>query len=76
MGLSRFDIGREKFLEHAWDWKEEYANHIRAQWEALGISVDYDKERFTLDEGLNKAVNHVFIKLYEKRSYLSWKSYY
>lgn len=66
MGLSRFDIGREKFLEHAWDWKEEYANHIRAQWEALGISVDYDKERFTLDEGLNKAVNHVFIKLYEK----------
>ena len=65
-GLSRYDLGREKFLEVAWDWKHEYAGHIREQWEALGISVDYDKERFTLDEGLNKAVNEVFIRLYEK----------
>lgn len=66
-GLSRFDIGREKFLELAWEWKDEYAGHIRKQWEALGISVDYDKERFTLDDGLYEAVTEVFIKLYEKK---------
>jgi valyl-tRNA synthetase len=65
-GISRYDLGREKFLEVAWDWKKEYAGHIREQWAALGVSVDYDKERFTLDEGLNKAVTEVFIKLYEK----------
>jgi valyl-tRNA synthetase len=66
MGTSRYDLGREKFLEVAWDWKHEYAGHIREQWKALGISVDYDKERFTLDEGLNEAVTEVFIRLYEK----------
>jgi len=65
-GISRYDIGREKFLDVAWDWKKEYADHIREQWAALGVSVDYDKERFTLDEGLNKAVNEVFVRLYEK----------
>ncbi len=65
-GIDRFEIGREAFLKEAWSWKEEYADFIRDQWAALGISVDYDKERFTLDTGLNKAVNHVFIKLYEK----------
>ncbi len=65
-GIDRFEIGREAFMKEAWAWKEEYAEFIRKQWAALGISVDYDKERFTLDEGLNKAVNHVFIKLYEK----------
>jgi len=65
-GISRYDLGREKFLEVAWDWKEEYAGHIREQWAALGISVDYSKERFTLDRGLNKAVTEVFVKLYEK----------
>ncbi len=65
-GTSRYDIGREEFLKVAWDWKEEYAAHIREQWAALGISVDYSKERFTLDKGLNKAVTEVFIKLYEK----------
>lgn len=65
-GTNRYELGREKFLERAWEWKEEYSNHIREQWAALGVSVDYDKERFTLDEGLNDAVNHVFIKLYEK----------
>ena len=64
-GISRYDLGREKFLDVAWNWKEEYSNHIRNQWKALGISVDYTKERFTLDEGLNEAVNHVFIKMYE-----------
>jgi valyl-tRNA synthetase len=65
-GISRYELGREKFLEVAWDWKHEYAGHIREQWEALGVSVDYSKERFTLDKGLYKAVTEVFIKLYEK----------
>ncbi len=65
-GLSRYDLGREKFLEEAWKWKAEYAGFIRSQWGALGLSLDYSKERFTLDEGLNKAVNHVFITLYNK----------
>ena len=65
-GLSRYDLGREKFLEEAWKWKKEYATFIRAQWAALGLSLDYTKERFTLDVGLNKAVNHVFITLYNK----------
>ena len=65
-GVSRYDLGREKFLETAWAWKHEYANHIANQWAALGISVDYDRERFTLDEGLNQAVNHVFITLYNE----------
>jgi len=63
--ISKYDLGRDKFLEVAWDWKNEYSNYIRKQWEALGISVDYTKERFTLDEGLNEAVNHVFIKMHE-----------
>ncbi|RIA75670.1 valyl-tRNA synthetase [Anaeroplasma bactoclasticum] len=65
-GISRYDLGREKFLEVAWQWKHEYAGFIRSQWAALGLSLDYTKERFTLDEGLNKAVNHVFITLYNK----------
>ena len=65
-GISRYDLGREKFLEVAWEWKKEYAKIIRSQWAALGLSLDYTKERFTLDEGLNKAVNHVFITLYNK----------
>ena len=65
-GVSRYDLGREKFLSVAWDWKHEYAGFIRSQWGALGLSLDYTRERFTLDEGLNKAVNHVFISLYNK----------
>ena len=65
-GISRYDIGREEFLKEAWKWKAEYAKIIRSQWAALGLSLDYTKERFTLDEGLNKAVNHVFITLYNK----------
>ena len=65
-GLTRYDLGREKFLEKSWEWKEEYAGHIRAQWAKLGLGLDYTRERFTLDEGLNKAVNEVFVKLYEK----------
>ena len=65
-GISRHDLGREKFLEITWEWKEEYASHIREQWGKMGVSVDYSRERFTLDDGLNKAVNKVFVKLYEK----------
>ncbi|WP_028783359.1 valine--tRNA ligase [Thalassobacillus devorans] len=65
-GLSRYDLGREKFLEQAWSWKEEYADFIRTQWEKLGLGLDYSRERFTLDEGLSDAVKEVFVKLYEK----------
>ena len=49
-GVSRYDIGREAFLEKAWEWKEEYAGFIRQQWEKMGLSLDYSRERFTLDE--------------------------
>ncbi len=65
-GKDRFSLGREQFLKEAWAWKAEYADFIRDQWAALGLSVDYDKERFTLDEGLSNAVKTVFFKLYEK----------
>ncbi|MDW4454618.1 valine--tRNA ligase [Staphylococcus saprophyticus] len=65
-GLSRHDLGREKFLEQAWDWKEEYANFIRQQWAKLGLGLDYSRERFTLDEGLSKAVKKVFVDMYNK----------
>ena len=65
-GISRYDLGREKFLEVAWDWKHEYAHYIRDQWAALGLSLDYTKERFTLDDGLQKAVQTVFISLYNE----------
>ena len=65
-GISRYDLGREKFLEVTWAWKKEYAEFIRAQWAKLGASVDYTKERFTLDEGLNAAVRKVFVSLYKK----------
>ena len=65
-GISRYDLGREGFLEKAWSWKEEYGSIIRAQWEKLGLSLDYSKERFTLDEGLSEAVKTVFVALYEK----------
>ncbi|GEK87967.1 valyl-tRNA synthetase [Alkalibacterium putridalgicola] len=64
--ISRYDLGREKFLEKVWEWKEEYAGNIRRQWSKVGISVDYSRERFTLDEGLNDAVNRVFVDLYNK----------
>ena len=65
-GISRYDLGREKFLEVAWEWKREYSEYIRSQWGALGLSVDYSKERFTLDEGLSNAVKEVFCRLYEE----------
>ena len=63
-GISRYDLGREKFLERAWEWKEEYAGYIRAQWAKLGLGLDYSRERFTLDEGLNKAVTKIFVDHY------------
>ncbi len=63
-GISRYDIGREKFLDRAWEWKEEYAATIRKQWAKLGLSLDYTRERFTLDEGLSHAVRKVFVDLY------------
>ncbi|MBD1793036.1 class I tRNA ligase family protein, partial [Staphylococcus aureus] len=65
-GISRHELGREKFLEQAWDWKEEYASFIRQQWAKLGLGLDYSRERFTLDEGLSKAVRKVFVDLYNK----------
>lgn len=65
-GQSRYDLGREKFLEKAWEWKDEYATFIRSQWEKLGLGLDYSRERFTLDEGLSNAVNEVFVTLYEQ----------
>ncbi|HAQ56995.1 MAG TPA: valine--tRNA ligase [Acholeplasmatales bacterium] len=65
-GISRFDLGREKYLEAAWNWKEEYASFIRDQWQGIGLSLDYRRERFTLDQGLSEAVNEVFVRLFEK----------
>ncbi|UOQ47283.1 valine--tRNA ligase [Gracilibacillus caseinilyticus] len=65
-GTSRYDLGREKFLETAWDWKEEYAEFIREQWSKLGLGLDYSRERFTLDAGLSDAVKEVFVTLYDK----------
>ncbi|WP_100402195.1 valine--tRNA ligase [Bacillus sp. FJAT-42315] len=65
-GKSRYDLGREKFLEEAWKWKEDYAGFIRQQWAKLGLGLDYSRERFTLDEGLSKAVREVFVSLYNK----------
>ena len=65
-GISRHDLGREAFVDKVWEWKEDYAGFIRDQWEKMGISVDYDRERFTLDDGLSDAVRKVFVTLYEK----------
>ncbi|WP_111438946.1 valine--tRNA ligase [Psychrobacillus insolitus] len=65
--ISRYDLGREKFVEETWKWKEEYAGHIRTQWSKLGLGLDYSRERFTLDEGLSNAVKEVFVKLYNKK---------
>ena len=65
-GISRYDLGREKFVEKVWEWKGEYADIIHQQWAKLGLSLDYDRERFTLDDGLSKAVRKVFVTLYKK----------
>lgn len=65
-GKSRYDLGREQFVEETWKWTNEYKGHIRQQWAKLGLGLDYTKERFTLDEGLSDAVKKVFVSLYEK----------
>lgn len=65
-GLDKHEVGREKFIEECWNWTHEHADIIRAQWAKLGISLDYSKERFTLDEGLSKAVRKVFVDYYNK----------
>lgn len=65
-GITKEEIGREKFLERAWAWKDQYGGRIVEQLKKLGSSCDWDRLRFTMDEGCNKAVNHVFKKLYDK----------
>ncbi len=65
-GLSRYDLGREKFLERVWDWKAKYGARIVQQQKKLGASCDWERSRFTMDEGLSRAVRHVFVSLYEK----------
>ncbi len=64
-GISRFDIGRDKFVEKIWEWKEQHRGEIKDQLTRLGSSADWTRERFTLDEGLSRAVRYVFVKLYE-----------
>ncbi|MEE5990429.1 MAG: class I tRNA ligase family protein, partial [Lachnospiraceae bacterium] len=65
-GIDKHELGREKFLERAWEWKKEYGGRIIEQLKKLGSSCDWDRERFTMDEGCNKAVKEVFVKMYEK----------
>ena len=65
-GLTRYDLGREKFLEKVWDWKHKYGNRIVEQQKKLGASCDWDRARFTMDEGCSNAVREVFVSLYEK----------
>ncbi len=65
-GIDKWDLGREKFLERAWDWKKEYGGRIISQLKKLGSSCDWDRERFTMDEGCNNAVTEVFVKMHEK----------
>jgi valyl-tRNA synthetase len=64
-GISRFELGREKFVEKIWEWKEQHSTEIKDQLTRLGASCDWTRERFTLDEGLSRAVRYVFVKLYE-----------
>ena len=65
-GLTRYDLGRDKFLERVWEWKKKYGNRIVEQQKKLGASCDWSRARFTMDEGLSKAVRHVFVSLYKK----------
>ena len=65
-GIDKNDLGREKFLERAWEWKKEYGGRIVSQLKKMGSSCDWDRERFTMDEGCNKAVTEVFVKMHEK----------
>ena len=65
-GINKYEYGRDKFLEACWEWTNEHADTIRSQWAKLGLALDYSRERFTLDEGLNKAVTKVFVDFYNK----------
>ncbi|MBE6105011.1 valine--tRNA ligase [Anaerovibrio lipolyticus] len=65
-GTNRYELGREKFLERVWQWKEKFGSRIMSQLRSLGSSLDWDRERFTMDEGCSKAVREVFVSLYEK----------
>ncbi len=65
-GIDKYELGREEFLKECWKWTEEHRSNIHEQWKTLGLAVDYSKERFTLDEGLNEAVTEVFVKLYNE----------
>lgn len=65
-GINPRSMDRDEWLKAAWSWKKEYAENIHAQWAKMGLSLDYSRERFTLDEGLNKAVRHVFVSLYNE----------
>ncbi|MQY60356.1 class I tRNA ligase family protein, partial [bacterium] len=73
-GLTRKKVGREEFLKMAWDWKEKYGGIITHQLKRLGTSLDWTRERFTLDEGFSKAVRHVFVELYHEG--LIYRDYY
>ncbi|PHJ37030.1 hypothetical protein P378_18830 [Desulforamulus profundi] len=73
-GLSKYDLGREKFLERVWQWKEQYGSRITTQLRHLGASCDWDRERFTMDEGCSKAVLEVFVRLYDQG--LIYRDYY
>lgn len=65
-GVDKYELGRDGFLVEAWKWKDHYADYIHKQWEALGLSLDFSKERFTLDDGMQRAVAHVFKSLYDQ----------
>ena len=65
-GLTRYDLGREKFLERVWDWKKQYGDRIVKQQMKMGASCDWDRQRFTMDEGCSKAVRETFCELYDK----------
>ena len=68
-GIDKKEIGREEFLKHAWAWKEEYGNRIVSQLKKMGSSADWDRERFTMDEGCSRAVKEVFVRLYVRLPY-------
>ena len=66
-GLTRYDLGREKFLQRVWKWKEEYGGRIVAQQKKMGVSCDWSRSRFTMDDRCAKAVRETFCELYDKR---------
>ena len=73
-GKKRADLGREKFVERVWEWKQHYGGRLLDQMKRLGASVDWDREYFTMDENLSRAVREVFVRLYEQGLILSQAS--